>query len=199
MTPLPRSAKDLDNLPAFDWEDLRWVSATAGATTLVRRAWETDGGVCAPAPVLSIAVEGPVGLDLSRRAIADALREHRQDPDRWSLIVRLTAAECWPFPFLRVYVNGSGAILRTSASPRWVVRVRQAGFSWLGEHVLRPLTVEERLGRALAARPLAELDALCGVYDLGGVPAVQEVLRSIYDPTTDPWADRDSNVIARRA
>lgn len=195
MTPHSQTPEqDPETRPELDWEDLRWVSANTGATTHVRRAWETDGGVCAPAPVLSVAVSGPVGVDLSR-AIADALREHRQDPDRWVLRGSLTAAECWPFPFLRVYVNGPGAILRTSASPRWTVRVHRAGFSWLGEHVLRPLTVAERLGRALAARPQAELDALCGVYDLGGVLAVQEVLRSIYDQ----WADRDSNVIARRA
>lgn len=160
-------------------------------------AWEIEVGVCAPAPVLSV----PVEVFCNPGAhFAAAMREHRQDPDRWTLGAMLTPAAFWPFPFLRVYVNSKGVIHRTSATPRWAVWARKARLAWIPSGVdLRPGRTSERLGRALAARPLAELDALCGVYDLGGVPAVQEVLRSLYDPTTDPWADRDSNVIARRA
>lgn len=163
-------------LPEMDWEDLRWVDARRETDSHVRRATEVEGTLVVPTPTLTIRVAST--YDRSR-VLARALEEHGQDPGRWYFGAMTPPSMWWPFPFLRVYLNGPGKIERSSGAPKWAVAVREARWTRMYDATdHNPTRTSERLGRALANFPKADLDAFREVYDLGGVNAVVDVLRA---------------------
>lgn len=155
--------------PLLPWADLAWVPEPGRSCRVLVR------GKLYPAPQVSSASRyrgSPVPWDVFTRG-AEVISGLPIDLDRWTTLSTVLAREWWPYPFVRVVVEGvDGApTVATNLVPRWVEPVQRgveySGVAWGGPVGLREY---------LAGLSSAELDAFAYTSDLGGPRAVAAIL-----------------------